>query len=343
LVFVRFRIITLSIAAITLAACGGSSPSPAAPPPPVAPAATPVSWTQFRHLAGVVDVAGPRSDGSLLVAAAGRLLTMTPGGTLTPFARGADGYANNAAEPYLVLASSNPAPGGHCSFGKGNAFAIDSGARPTIIMISPQGTARRFATLPARLFLTGITYDSTGRFGHQLLVTARSSNGNTVFGVSCDGQVSTITANAPGVEGGIVVAPASFGAFGGDLIAPNENGGQVYAVEPSGKVVILVRSGLPAGGDIGVESAGFVPAQLSAAYLADRVSPGNRHPGDNEILRLSAAQLAQAGVRPGDLLVATEGGARTIDVRCAAACTVHYVGAGPAIAHAEGHIAFASP
>jgi len=30
-------------------------------------------------------------------------------------------------------------------------------------------------------------------------------------------------------------------------------------------------------------------------------------------------------------------------VRCAAACTVRYVAAGPAIAHAEGHIVFASP
>jgi hypothetical protein len=42
----------------------------------------------------------------------------------------------------------------------------------------------------------------------------------------------------------------------------------------------------------------------------------------NAILQLSAAELARAGIRAGDLLVATEGGARTIDVRCAATCTV---------------------
>ena len=102
-----------------------------------------------------------------------------------------------------------------------------------------------------------------------------------------------------------------------------------------------MRSGLPAGGDIGVESAGFVPPRAAAAYLADRFSAGNRHPGDNVILRLSAAELARAGIQAGDLLVGTEGGARTIDVRCAATCTVRYVAAGPAIAHAEGRIAFA--
>jgi hypothetical protein len=77
-------------------------------------------------------------------------------------------------------------------------------------------------------------------------------------------------------------------------------------------------------------------------YLADRLTPGNRHPGDDAILRLPAAGLAGAGIRAGDLLVATEGGAKTIDVRCAATCAVRYVAAGPAIAHAEGHIVFSS-
>jgi len=136
----------------------------------------------------------------------------------------------------------------------------------------------------------------------------------------------------------MVVAPARFGRFGGDLIAADEASGRVYAVDPSGKVVTMVRPGLPAGGDAGVESAGFVPPRASGVYLADRFSAGNRHPGDNAILQLSAAELARAGIRAGDLLVATEGGARTIDVRCAATRTVRYVAAGPAIAHAEGHI-----
>jgi len=58
--------------------------------------------------------------------------------------------------------------------------------------------------------------------------------------------------------------------------------------------------------------------------------------------RYAAADLARAGIRAGDLLVATEGGAKTIDIRCTAACAIRYVAAGPAIAHAEGHIVFAS-
>jgi hypothetical protein len=328
-----FRYLALGAVTIMLAACG-ASPAQAVPP-------RLASWGQFRHLPGAVDLAGPRSDGSFLVAAAGRLFLLGRGGGLTPFARGAGGYQASAGEPYLVLTSGVPVRGEHCSFARDTAFAIAPGARPSVIMISPQGRARRFASLPPGRFLSGIAFDAVGRFGHRLLVTAGLGTRTTVFGIGCDGLPSSVAAGAPAVEGGIVVAPASFGRFGGDLIAQNEKNGLVYAVTPAGRVVVLARSGLPAGQDIGVESAGFVPPRATAAYLADRLTPGGRHPGDDAILRLSAAALARAGIRAGDLLVATEGGAQTIDIRCAATCTVRLAAAGPAVAHAEGHIVLA--
>ena len=328
-----FRTLALGAAALMLAACGGSPGQAGAPPS--------VAWMVYRHLPGVVDLAGPRGDGSFLVAAAGRLFVLGRDGTLSPFARGAAGYLTaTGTEPYLVLASSGAVRGTSCSFGNGTAFALEPGARPGVVMISPQGRARRFASLPPGRFLSGIAFDSTGRFGHRLLVTARAGGRTTVFGIGCDGRLSAIAAGGPAVEGGIAVAPATFGRFGGDLIAADENSGRVYAVDPAGQVVILARAALPAGGDIGVESAGFVPPR-AAAYLADRFSAGNKHPGDNAILQLSAAELVQAGIQGGDLLIATEGGAKTIDIRCAATCTIRYVAAGPAIAHAEGHIVFA--
>jgi hypothetical protein len=337
LVIVRwFRILALGAAAITLAACGGSAGQTVARPP------VPVAWLVYRHVPGVVDLAGPRGDGSFLVAAAGRLFVLGPDGTLSAFARGAGGYLTAmGTEPYLVLTSSDAVGGTRCSFGNGTAFALEPGARPGVIMISPRGQARRFASLPPGRFPSGIAFDSTGRFGHRLLVTAGSGGRTTVFGIGCDGRLSAIATGAPAVEGGMAVAPASFGRFGGDLIAADEGSGRVYAVDPAGEILTLARPALPAGGDIGVESVGFVPQGAAAAYLADRFSARNRHPGDNAILQLSAAQLAQAGIRAGDLLVATEGGAKTIDIRCAATCTVRYVTAGPAIAHAEGHIVFA--
>jgi hypothetical protein len=331
---------TALVAVLALAACG--SPSTATTPGPAPPAPS-AAWTQSRHLPGVVDLAGPRSDGSFLVAAAGRLFVLGRDGALSPFARGAGGYQTaTGPEPYLVTVNGAAVQGGYCAFPRDAAFAIEPGTRPAVIMISAAGQARRFASFPPGSALTGIAFDATGRFGHKLLVTAGLRGKTTVFAIGCDGRLSPVTVGGPPLEGGIVVAPATFGAFGGDLIAPNETSGLVYAVSPSGTVTVLARSGLPAGGDIGVESAGFVPPAAAAAYLADRFSRGNKHPGDDAVLRLPAAGLARAGIRAGDLLIATEGGAQTIDVRCAATCAVRYVAAGPAIAHAEGHIVFSS-
>jgi hypothetical protein len=56
---------------------------------------------------------------------------------------------------------------------------------------------------------------------------------------------------------------------------------------------------------------------------------------------LTGEVLIGAGVRAGDLLVATEGGADTIAVLCRRTCAVRLIADGPAVAHAEGHIVFA--
>src|SRR5262249_17467496 len=153
----------------------------------------------------------------------------------------------------------------------------------------------------------------------------------------------TVVQRAPRVEGGIAVAPRSFGRFAGQLIAPDEVGGNLVAIDARGRSSTVVVSGLASGGDIGIESAGFVPAHFGAggaAFLADRGTPGNPHTGTDSVLMLAGEPLIGAGVRPGDLLVATEGGADTIVVRCRRTCTVRRIADGPAVAHAEGHIVF---
>ena len=329
---------------VALTACTSAVRPASAPTTPVGPA-LPAHWARFRHLAEVVDLAGPRADGSFAVAAAGRLFTMSRAGALTPFARGPGGYSTaQGPEPYLAMAGPDRVTGTRCSFRRGTIFALQPGDHPGVIAIGANGRARHFVSLPGAP--TGITADSTGRFGHMLLVTARQHAATAVLAIDCAGGVHPVTTRAPPMEGGIAVAPPSFGRYGGDLIAPNETSGRVYAVRPDGTVVTLAVSGLPHGGDIGVESAGFVPPGFGAggaAYLADRYSAHNRHPGTNSILRLPGTELIRAGVRPGDLLVATEGSARTIVVHCANSCTVRYIAAGLSTTHAEGHIAFAAP
>jgi hypothetical protein len=300
-------------------------------------------WTSFLRVPGVVDLSGPRRDGSLTVTAGGMLFLLQPTGTLLTFARGPGGYATDpGAEAYLALAHRRRVPGAHCAFRRDDVYALQV-TPPGVVVVDTSGQARSFAALPAVTFPNGITFDDVGRFGHHLLVTAGVEGGTDVYAIDCRGRVHTVAQQAPRVEGGIAVAPRSFGRYAGQLIAPDEVGGSIVAIDARGRASTVVVSGLATGGDIGVESAGFVPPRFGAggaAFLADRGTPGNPHPGTDSILMLAGDALIGAGVRAGDLLVATEGGADTIAVRCRRTCTVRRIADGPAVAHAEGHIVF---
>jgi hypothetical protein len=308
------------------------------------PAKLPAHWLPLQHIPGVVDLAGPRQDGHLVLAMRGRLSLLGSSGPVG-FARGRDGYATDrGTEPYIAVAPGVPVGVSPCAFPTGGIYALDPGRAPDVIRIDVRGHARRFASLPRGSFPNGIAFDTTGSFDHRLLVSVATDRGTSILSIDCRGAVRTLTRRAPRVEGGIVVAPPSFGTFAGDLIAPDEISGTIYAIGPSGTARIVARSGLPHGGDIGVESEGFVPAGMSrrsAAYLADRSVPGNLHPGTNTVLELTGADLLRAGVKPGDLIVATEGGAETLAVECQLTCLVRHIAAGPTATHAEGHIVFA--
>jgi hypothetical protein len=316
------------LAGVSLAGCGAAADGK----PTAQGSARLAHWTRFVHAVRPLDLAGPRADGSLVLAAHGRLELVSPNRVFTPYApayRSAGGE-----EPYITFSRSG-------CFGAGSVYVIRLAKPRGILQVSARGRVRRFATITAGGLIDGITFDGTGGFGHRLLVTINHGSTTTVNAIDCRGRVATITATAPRVEGGIAVAPRTFGRFAGDLIAPDETGGRVFAITPRGQSHLVANSGLPHGGDIGVESEAFVPDDAARAVLADRLTPGNRHPGDDVLLTMNAAALGAAGVRPGDLLVAAEGGARADDIRCAqAGCSVRHVADGPAEAHGEGHIAF---
>ena len=61
----------------------------------------------------------------------------------------------------------------------------------------------------------------------------------------------------------------------------------MFAISPQGKTELVADSGLPHGGDIGVESEAFLPDDPAGSMLlADRLTPGNPHPGDDVVLRV---------------------------------------------------------
>ncbi|MBV9802287.1 MAG: hypothetical protein JO130_03820, partial [Solirubrobacterales bacterium] len=300
--------LVILVAGIVAVGCGGA----VARTPTVPTAVGPARWAPYVHAASPIDVVGPRRDGAMVVAANGRLWLLSGSGALRAFAPSY--HSNPGLEAYIALPAAHH-PG--CSFGADTVYAISFGKPRGVVAVDAQGRVRPFATIRAPGLIDGIAFDETGDFGHRLLVATTHGKHTTVDGLDCHGAVKTVSAAAHRVEGGIAVAPATFGRFAGDLIASDELGGGIYAITPSGRNLLVAASGLAHGGDTGVESEAFLPAQgRFYALLADRLTPGNRHPGDNLLLRVSSAALFAAGARPGDLLDATEGGARTVAVHC---------------------------
>jgi hypothetical protein len=299
------------------------------------------TWRVAAKVPGIVDVVGPRADGRLVLSAHSGLFVLRPGGSPVPFARGPGGYTGSGGEPYIALGGGQRAPGAGCAFRRDAVFALDPDATPGVVRIDGSGRASRFADLPAGAFPAGITVDTVGTFGYRLLVTTFAAGKTTLHALDCVGRSRVLATSPLHVEGGIAVAPRSFGRFGGKLIAVDEIAGRIWAFWPGGRVRLLAKPALPAGGDIGVESVGFVPPRLGrrgVAYLADLGAPGSPTSGSDSLLVLAGTDLRRAKLRPGELIVATEAGAKTLAVRCARTCSVRRVADGPAVTHAEGHI-----
>jgi hypothetical protein len=339
--------------------CGGGSSSPrhtvsattTAPPASMTSSATgssttaatairPLVWRPFVHVRGVLDLTSPvPATATIRVAAHGRLETLS-GRRLRPLS---PRYSAPAGlEAYIAESSGQRVAAARCRFPRDALYALRLTHGDGVTVVDENGRVRRFAALPSGGLEDGITFDLVGRFGHRLLVTnyAKRAGTTTVSAIDCRGHVTVLTRHAPRVEGGMAVAPSSFGRYAGDLIAPDELTGNIYAISPSGQASLIGNSGLAHGQDIGTESEGFVPTRYAQALVSDRGTPHNRHPGDNEILALSQRSLRSAGVVAGDLLVVNEGGAGTIVVRCRSTCRIRHVATGPVAAHIEGHVVF---
>ena len=307
-------------------------------------AATPPVWQPVTKIAGVVDVGGPRADGWLVVMGAGKLWLVDPLGAATPYP-GVYGD-DKTAEAYLTVVPQLP-PAAltstvGCSFQRGDVYVLRLHAPLGLNKVDAHGLKTAFATIPNVSSLSGITFDTGGAFGYRILVTGTAAAGKSeVAAIDCAGTVTVITRAAPIVEGGLDIAPPSFGAFGGTLIAPDELSGNIYAIGADGSSRTVTASGLPKGADIGVEAVSFVPHGWHGnLYYADRITKGNPHPGTDNLLALTSDSLAGLGVKEGDLLSATEGGATLIDVRCTTTCTVLPIITAATKAHGEGHLIF---
>src|SRR5438034_1140588 len=228
------------LVAATLAEAAGAAGAPR-------PTPTPAVWEQWLHLPGVFDLAGPRGDGRLVAAAHDRLVLVGPSGQTHSFA---PAYSvPDGSESYMALSPGLTVDGAGCRFDRDEVLALD--LRPNtpagITKVTAAGKVSRLAAVPGVSTLTGITLDTVGGFGHRLLVIGPSQSRKTeVTAVDCRGRATSIgTVDVP-LEGGITVAPRSFGSYGGQLIAADELGGSIYAISPGGRLSTIARSDLPA-------------------------------------------------------------------------------------------------
>jgi hypothetical protein len=310
----------------------------------IASAAPPVgAWRPLVKVPGIVDVVGPRRDGRLVLASRGGLFLLRRGAAPVPFARGPRGYPGSTGEPYLALGTSHAVRGGSCAFRRDDVFVLKPGTAPGVFRVDGSGRSRPFASLPVGAFPSGIAIDRVGSFGYRLLVTVTASGKTNLHAFDCRGRDRVVAAGAPVVEGGLAVAPKTFGRYAGWLIGAAEGSGRIWAFGPRGRTRLLAESGLPAGADVGVEALGFVPRELGrhgTAYLADLGAPGSPTGGSDSLLVLRPSDISRARVRAGDLVAATEAGAKTIALRCRRFCTIRHIADGPPSTHAEGHITF---
>ena len=300
-----------------------------------------VTWEQWKQITGILDVQPTSTQGQMMAIANGKL-SLIQGNQVLPFAQAQGGFTGAGGEPYIAVSPGLNLSG--CDFGQDQAFALHEAQPLSITHVDTHGQASQLAAIPGVPDLNGLVFDTVGKFGQRLLTVSDGQNDAALIAVDCQGHVSKIASSVPKIEGGLAVAPTSFGSFGGNLIGPDEFDGKIYAVDQNGQARVVVNSGLPSGQDTGVESAGFVPngfiGSKGAAYVADRATGNNVHPGTDTLLRLLASDLKDAGVQDGDLLVATEGGGRTLDIRCDHGCTVREIGHATSGAHIEGHIVF---
>jgi len=308
---------------------------------PTAPAATGLRWATFRHVKGIIDMAGPRADGRFLVAREVGVTLLGPGRRLGPFAP--DFLSGYFVESHLAVSPGLAVRSARCAWRRDAVYAIAYTQPDAVQRIDSRGTAHRFAGVPGTGVLSGIAFDYVGDFGHRLLVTRKDVGGtSSLSAVDCRGRTTVVATGIPPVEGGMQVAPRSFGRHAGELVAPDEISGDVAAIRPDGRWTTISPS-LPRGDDIGPEGVGFVPPGFGPrdhAYLVDRKFQPP-YTGTQSILALGGGALLRAGVRPGDLLVATESGGLTARVRCGRrGCSARRVAAAFGVTHAESNIVF---
>ena len=198
-------------------------------------------------------------------------------------------------EPYIALAQRAPGARGGLRVRAGRGLRARSGRdsrdrprRSDGPSSRLRGSSRRELSLPGSR--------STPSVGSAIAFSSRRSQRarRRCYAFDCRGRARALAAGAPHVEGGIARGAPHLRPLRGHAdrcLRGNRAGSDAFG--PGGRVRLVAESGLPAGGDIGVESVGFVPPKLGrrgAAYLADMGAPGSPTSGSDSLLILAGTK-----------------------------------------------------
>jgi hypothetical protein len=190
----------------------------------------------------------------------------------------------------LVLAAS---PNGS-AYGSNDIFS-GSQANGQIYQFGHNGgSATLFATIPNGTgVVRGISFDTTGRYGHNMIVT---TNAGFVFEVGSGGQVTQLASLGTDTEG-IGFTTQQFGTYvTGTLFTTSENSDLVNAISPTGTVTPVFSIGE-------AESISFVPADIASESNPVEGFYGVNYPDD--VLFAPSEQFDQYA---GDVIVTSEAG-----------------------------------
>ena len=300
------------------------------------------TWRAVAKVPGILDVVGPRGDGRLVLATHGGLFLMRPGGSPVPYARGPQGYAGSPGESYIALGTGRRVRGAGCAFGRDVVFVLDPDATPGVVRIDRSGRSSRFVDLPA-----GHPDRDHDRHRRPLRL---SPPRHVVHGRANHAPRIRLPRPGPGCRSWRSVRRGRHRS-GTPHLRPLRRHADCRLRDNRADLLLWPRRSCSRCRRIGTSSrrghrgrvGGLRPDEArsrGAAYLADMGAPGAPTSGSDSLLILAGTNLSRVNLRSGELVVATEAGAKTIAVRCARRCTVRRVADCPTVAHAEGHITF---
>jgi hypothetical protein len=186
-----------------------------------------------------------------------------------------------------VVLSASPSGSG---YGSNDIFAGSQANGQIYQFANSGGAATLFATVPTGQ-VRGISFDTTGLYGNNMIVTTTSG---AIYEVGTGGQVSLLANLGTDTEG-IGFATQQFGTYAaGTLFTTSENTGLVNAISPTGTVTPVFA--IPE-----AESISFVPANISTETNPVEGFYGVNYP--NNVLFAPAAQFDQYA---GDVIVTSE-------------------------------------